>query len=317
MQEDQAHLQQDLELAGERRRLAVGKRFGAISALQQEPTALLRLGDLALERLDFPRHDDRRQLRERGDHARQRRRIAIDRLLQCRVAGPARRTPIVGGRVRGHGKGCYRGTLQCKRKRLIAVESRPTSGQVVVAENGSEPFSDRYPKRRTPLPRKMAPSHFLRTTGIRPLSGVFGMDTVLVLGAGKIGSLVSGLLAECGDYSVQVADVSAEVARSVVRAHVLPSMDAFALDAADKDALAAHLTRHRIAAVVSSLPFYCNVAVAEAARAAAAHYFDLTEDVEVTRAVRRLAQGAEQAFVPQCGLAPGFVSIAANSLIGH
>src|SRR4029453_7713869 len=37
----------------------------------------------------------------------------------------------------------------------------------------------------------------------------------------------------------------------------------------------------------------------------------------VTRVVRRLAQGAEQAFVPQCGLAPGFVSIAANSLIGH
>jgi saccharopine dehydrogenase-like NADP-dependent oxidoreductase len=143
------------------------------------------------------------------------------------------------------------------------------------------------------------------------------MHTVLVLGAGKIGSLVSGLLAESGDYSVQVADVSAEVARSVVRAHGLPNTEAFALDATDKAALAAHLTRQRVAAVVSSLPFYCNVAVAEAARAAGAHYFDLTEDVEVTRAVRRLAQGAEQAFVPQCGLAPGFVSIAANSLIGH
>jgi saccharopine dehydrogenase-like NADP-dependent oxidoreductase len=143
------------------------------------------------------------------------------------------------------------------------------------------------------------------------------MHTVLILGAGKIGSLVAGLLAEAGDYSVQVADVSAEVARSVVRAHGLPNMEAFALDASDKVALAAHLTRHGVEAVVSSLPFHCNVAVAEAARAAGAHYFDLTEDVEVTRAVRRLAQSAEQAFVPQCGLAPGFVSIAANSLIGH
>ncbi|MCH6573475.1 MAG: saccharopine dehydrogenase family protein, partial [Proteobacteria bacterium] len=30
-----------------------------------------------------------------------------------------------------------------------------------------------------------------------------------------------------------------------------------------------------------------------------------------------IAQGADRAFVPQCGLAPGFISIAANELIGH
>ena len=143
------------------------------------------------------------------------------------------------------------------------------------------------------------------------------MHTVLILGAGKIGSLISGLVAESGDYSVQVADVSEEVARSVVTAHGLPNMEAFSVDAQEKSALAAHLARHRVDAVISSLPFYCNVGVAEAARVAGAHYFDLTEDVEVTRGVRSLAEGAPQAFVPQCGLAPGFVSIAANSLISH
>jgi saccharopine dehydrogenase-like NADP-dependent oxidoreductase len=143
------------------------------------------------------------------------------------------------------------------------------------------------------------------------------MHTVLILGAGKIGSLISGLVAESGDYSVQVADVSEEVARSVVTAHGLPNMEAFSVDAREKSALAAHLARHRVDAVISSLPFYCNVGVAEAARVAGAHYFDLTEDVEVTRGVRALAEGAPQAFVPQCGLAPGFVSIAANSLISH
>ena len=143
------------------------------------------------------------------------------------------------------------------------------------------------------------------------------MHTVLILGAGKIGSLISGLVAESGDYSVQVADVSEEVARSVVTAHGLPNMEAFSVDAREKSALAAHLARHRVDAVISSLPFYCNVGVAEAARIAGAHYFDLTEDVEVTRGVRALAEGAPQAFVPQCGLAPGFVSIAANSLISH
>jgi saccharopine dehydrogenase-like NADP-dependent oxidoreductase len=143
------------------------------------------------------------------------------------------------------------------------------------------------------------------------------MHTVLILGAGKIGSLISGLLADTGDYAVQVADVSDAVAGAVVDAHGLPNMQAFSIDAREKSALAAHLARHRVDAVVSSLPFYCNVGVAEAARGAGAHYFDLTEDVAVTRAVRALAEGARQAFVPQCGLAPGFISIAANSLISH
>ena len=67
------------------------------------------------------------------------------------------------------------------------------------------------------------------------------MHTVLILGAGKIGSLISGLVAESGDYSVQVADVSEEVARSVVTAHGLPNMEAFSVDAREKSALAAHL----------------------------------------------------------------------------
>jgi saccharopine dehydrogenase-like NADP-dependent oxidoreductase len=37
----------------------------------------------------------------------------------------------------------------------------------------------------------------------------------------------------------------------------------------------------------------------------------------VTRAVRKLAAGSSRAFVPQCGLAPGFISIAANALLQH
>jgi saccharopine dehydrogenase-like NADP-dependent oxidoreductase len=143
------------------------------------------------------------------------------------------------------------------------------------------------------------------------------MHKVLILGAGKIGSLITGLLAESGDYEVHLADVNGEVARSVIDAHGFPNTHAYGLDARSGAALAAHLRRQPAQAVISSLPYYCNVGVAEAARDAGAHYFDLTEDVEVTRAVRRLAEGAPQAFVPQCGLAPGFISIAANALIAH
>ena len=143
------------------------------------------------------------------------------------------------------------------------------------------------------------------------------MHKVLILGAGKIGSLISGLLAESGDYEVHVGDVSGDTARSVVEAHGLANMRAYAVDARDGGALSAHLRNHPVDAVLSSLPYYCNVAVAAAAKASGAHYFDLTEDVEVTRAVRQLAEGSSRVFVPQCGLAPGFISIAANELIGH
>jgi saccharopine dehydrogenase-like NADP-dependent oxidoreductase len=143
------------------------------------------------------------------------------------------------------------------------------------------------------------------------------MHKVLILGAGKIGSLISGLLAESGDYEVHVADVDGAVAQAVVGAHRLARLHAHGVDARDPAALAAHLEAHPVDAVISSLPYYCNVAVAGAAKAAGCHYFDLTEDVAVTRAVRELASGADCAFVPQCGLAPGFISIAANALIGH
>ncbi|HEY8540666.1 MAG TPA: saccharopine dehydrogenase C-terminal domain-containing protein [Steroidobacteraceae bacterium] len=143
------------------------------------------------------------------------------------------------------------------------------------------------------------------------------MHRVLILGAGKIGALISGLLAESGSYEVHLGDVSPTAAKDVVDAHGLPHLHAHTVDATDREALDAHLARHPVDAVISSLPFYCNVAVAEAARRANIHYFDLTEDVEVTRAVRRIANGADRAFVPQCGLAPGFISIAANELIKH
>ena len=143
------------------------------------------------------------------------------------------------------------------------------------------------------------------------------MHKVLILGAGKIGALISGLLAESGDYDVTLADVDPATAESVVKAHGSPNLRAVALDAGDPAALERHFDAHKPHAVISSLPYYCNPAVAKAARKGNAHYFDLTEDVEVTKAVRRIARGASRAFVPQCGLAPGFISIAANELTKH
>ncbi|HEV2700984.1 MAG TPA: saccharopine dehydrogenase C-terminal domain-containing protein [Steroidobacteraceae bacterium] len=143
------------------------------------------------------------------------------------------------------------------------------------------------------------------------------MHKVLVLGAGKIGALISGLLSESGSWEVQLADQDPAAAQGVVAAHSGPNLRGLKLDATDAAALQAHLAAHPVDAVISSLPYYCNPTVAAAARQANVHYFDLTEDVEVTRSVRRTAEGAASAFVPQCGLAPGFISIAAHELMTH
>ncbi|HTV21242.1 MAG TPA: saccharopine dehydrogenase C-terminal domain-containing protein, partial [Polyangiaceae bacterium] len=68
--------------------------------------------------------------------------------------------------------------------------------------------------------------------------------------------------------------------------------------------------------VISALSYHHNPLVAEAALKAGASYFDLTEDVETTRRIREIAARAKpgQVFMPQCGLAPGFVSVAAYEL---
>ncbi|MGH8372140.1 MAG: saccharopine dehydrogenase NADP-binding domain-containing protein [Gammaproteobacteria bacterium] len=143
------------------------------------------------------------------------------------------------------------------------------------------------------------------------------MHRVLVLGAGKIGSLLSGLLAASGDYQVDLGDVNGHAAQAAAAGHKLANIKAHQVDAGNKDALEKHLKAHPADAVISSLPYFCNPPVAEVARKLNLHYFDLTEDVEVTRAVTRISQGASTVFAPQCGLAPGFISIAGNELMSH
>ena len=134
---------------------------------------------------------------------------------------------------------------------------------------------------------------------------------VLLLGAGKIGQAVAELLQGSGDFDVLVADASAD---AVERVQADAKVEGLTLDADDRAALLRAMDGRQ--AVLSALSFKHNPLVAECCLETGASYFDLTEDVETTRAVRRTAEGAKggQVFMPQCGLAPGFVSISANAL---
>ncbi len=131
---------------------------------------------------------------------------------------------------------------------------------------------------------------------------------VCVIGAGKIGQMIATLLKSSAHYSVTVAD------------HDLAALSAFKklgistrqIDATDTKGLEQGLAGFD--AVISAAPFFLTPAIASAAKTAGAHYFDLTEDVAATNAVRELAKDSNTAFMPQCGLAPGFVGIAGAAL---
>ena len=86
------------------------------------------------------------------------------------------------------------------------------------------------------------------------------------------------------------------------------------LDAADPEQLRQAMAGRQ--SVLSALSFRFNPLVARAALETGLSYFDLTEDIATTQEVRRIAgQAAEgQIFMPQCGLAPGFISIVAHYL---
>ncbi|NOD92492.1 saccharopine dehydrogenase family protein [Ruegeria sp. HKCCD4884] len=131
---------------------------------------------------------------------------------------------------------------------------------------------------------------------------------VCIVGAGKIGQMIATLLKVSPNYTVSVADHDLKSLAEVVKLGV-PTKQ---VDASDTHSLAAGL--NGFDAVISAAPFFLTPKIAEAAQKADAHYFDLTEDVAATNAVRALAEGSQTAFMPQCGLAPGFVGIAGASL---
>lgn len=135
------------------------------------------------------------------------------------------------------------------------------------------------------------------------------MKDIVVIGAGKIGSTIARMLAHSGDYRVTVADRSDEQLAAIERHDAVSTA---VVDIADGAALRALLAGKF--AVLSAAPYHLTVAIAEAAADAGLHYLDLTEDVESTRQVKRIAENAKTAFIPQCGLAPGFISIVANDL---
>lgn len=141
------------------------------------------------------------------------------------------------------------------------------------------------------------------------------MQKVLVAGAGKIGSLIATLLSHSGDYDVYLIDSKTQSFNLKEQSAKQIPINVLEIDVMDSQALTALIKKHAFTALISCLPFACNMAVATLAKDHQLHYFDLTEDTQVSATIATLATNAKTAFVPQCGVAPGFISIVANDLM--
>jgi saccharopine dehydrogenase-like NADP-dependent oxidoreductase len=128
------------------------------------------------------------------------------------------------------------------------------------------------------------------------------MKKILVIGMGKVGSLVGTLLHK--NFTVTGFDKQKP-------ATTVP-FECLIGDVKDVEQLSEIIAKHE--AVVSCLPYNLNLSIAQMAYQHGIHYFDLTEDVPTTNAIREMAKTARAVMAPQCGLAPGLIGIVGSDL---
>lgn len=140
---------------------------------------------------------------------------------------------------------------------------------------------------------------------------------ILLLGAGMMARAIAYSLAgkrELGSVVVADREVSRaeEIARFVGDGRLLPAE----LDVRDASALRRALDGTTV--VVSAVPYFHNLALAEAAVEAGAHFCDLGGNNYIVAAELALdsqARAREVTVIPDCGLAPGLVNILAADVI--
>jgi lysine 6-dehydrogenase len=135
----------------------------------------------------------------------------------------------------------------------------------------------------------------------------------LVTGAGMQARAVAYDLVRQKDVrEVRTTDIDPERLQSLKRALRSRKVRTFVADAADRQRMAELMKPCDVA--VSCVPYFLNLGLARAAIAARTHFCDLGGNNDVVHAELALGAEAEKAgivLVPDCGLAPGMVSILA------
>ena len=125
------------------------------------------------------------------------------------------------------------------------------------------------------------------------------MKTILLLGLGKVGTLVGVMLSE--RYKVTA------VSHIPSPYDVDLPFEVLIEDVSNKEKLRTLIKAHD--AVFSALPYNFNESIVRISVEENTHYFDLSEDVPTTQLIQKLSKTSDAIMVPQCGLAPGYIGI--------
>jgi lysine 6-dehydrogenase len=137
---------------------------------------------------------------------------------------------------------------------------------------------------------------------------------MLVLGAGLQGSACAYDLLQNPEVSqVRLADLRFDHLPDFLKPLSGPRLIPTTLDVRDREAVLAVMRESD--AVMSAIPYYFNLALAECAVEAGVHFCDLGGNTEIVFQQKELADRAVAkgiTIVPDCGVAPGMVNILAE-----
>ena len=137
---------------------------------------------------------------------------------------------------------------------------------------------------------------------------------MLVLGAGLQGSACTYDLLQNPEVSqVRLADVRFDHLPEFLKPLSGPRLIPTTLDVRDREAVLAVMRESD--AVMSAIPYYFNMALADCAVEAGVHFCDLGGNTEIVFQQKTLAERAQAkgvTVIPDCGVAPGMVNILAE-----
>lgn len=132
---------------------------------------------------------------------------------------------------------------------------------------------------------------------------------ILIIGGGRIGMAVAGLLADSNEHEIEIADATSEALEQAEKR----GFSGRQLDGSNLTKCAEALAGFDL--VVNAAPARLAGVIGAAAQQAEVHYLDSAEDIDPIRALAGTSP-TSKVFLPGCGLSPGLVANMAAELVG-
>ncbi|WP_367606554.1 saccharopine dehydrogenase family protein [Legionella sp. W05-934-2] len=142
------------------------------------------------------------------------------------------------------------------------------------------------------------------------------MTRVLICGAGKVGVATAAVFSQFPDYDVYLADNQFDDLDVNQWLQKQAKIRTIAIDVKQTESLIEYCKKHAIDVIVSTLVAGMNKSIIETAIACQIHYVDCSPKiVDIDEQKHGDILNSKSAFLPNCGLAPGWTGIIANAFM--